>query len=221
MAVLARSAGLPARWVKGYAPGAYSFGTIGEDFPIAVQRIAKEIDKSGYLHSSQLADAHSWVEIYFDGYGWIPFEPTSGFTYPYTGAASTNKPEQAEPVKHEESESSYPSQGAKEESAFNIPSYVPLVGIAVFITALSCWLFVRRQWLADRWTQYRARAFTAEQRMMWETEKLVKTARRRGLNKDEHETLREAVVRWSSERSSLQVELDQLLRILSGRSTAV
>src|SRR5690606_39695380 len=28
------------------------------------------------------ADAHSWVEVYFSEVGWIPFEPTPGFTNP-------------------------------------------------------------------------------------------------------------------------------------------
>jgi hypothetical protein len=57
MVVLARSVGLPARIVVGYAGGQFD----------------EEYDH--YLVSE--ADAHSWVEIYFSGFGWIPFEPTS------------------------------------------------------------------------------------------------------------------------------------------------
>lgn len=56
MVVLARAAGLPARLVTGYASGAYDPG------------------KTSFTVTE--ADAHSWPEIFFPGYGWIEFEPT-------------------------------------------------------------------------------------------------------------------------------------------------
>jgi transglutaminase-like putative cysteine protease len=58
MVVLARAAGLPARLVAGYASGTYD--AVGERYVVTA------------------ADAHSWVDIYFPGYGWIEFEPTAG-----------------------------------------------------------------------------------------------------------------------------------------------
>jgi transglutaminase-like putative cysteine protease len=58
MVVLARAAGVPARLVTGYASGTYD--------PTQARYVVTE------------ADAHSWVEVYFPGYGWIEFEPTSG-----------------------------------------------------------------------------------------------------------------------------------------------
>lgn len=57
MIVLARAAGLPARLVIGYANGIYD--------PLEAEYVIRE------------ADAHSWVEIYFTGVGWIEFEPTA------------------------------------------------------------------------------------------------------------------------------------------------
>ncbi|TYA11720.1 transglutaminase domain-containing protein [Paenibacillus faecis] len=60
MTVLLRSGGIPARWVKGFAPGT----------PVSD-------DEQRYQVS--YADAHSWVEVYFPGAGWIPFDPTPGF----------------------------------------------------------------------------------------------------------------------------------------------
>ena len=58
MVVLARAAGLPARLVVGYAAGVYN--------PMNAEYVVTR------------ADAHSWPEIYFNEYGWIEFEPTSG-----------------------------------------------------------------------------------------------------------------------------------------------
>ncbi len=57
MVVLAREAGIPARLATGYASGAYDAGN------------------ARYVVTQ--ADAHSWAEVYFPGYGWVPFEPTS------------------------------------------------------------------------------------------------------------------------------------------------
>ncbi len=59
MVVLARAAGLPARYVAGYATGSYD--------PVEARYIVTE------------ADAHAWVEVYFPGYEWVEFEPTGGF----------------------------------------------------------------------------------------------------------------------------------------------
>jgi transglutaminase-like putative cysteine protease len=58
MVVLARAAGLPARLMIGYATGTY--------------------DESHQRFVVTEAEAHSWPEIYFPGYGWIRFEPTGG-----------------------------------------------------------------------------------------------------------------------------------------------
>lgn len=55
--VLARVAGLPARFATGFAPGAWD--------PRTSTWVVTE------------AEAHSWPEVYFPEYGWIPFEPTA------------------------------------------------------------------------------------------------------------------------------------------------
>ncbi|MGE7093420.1 transglutaminase TgpA family protein [Lysinibacillus sp. NPDC048646] len=63
MVVLLRSVGIPARWVKGFAPG--DMGPIS----------------SGVREYHVTNDnAHSWVEAYIPGTGWIEFEPTIGFS---------------------------------------------------------------------------------------------------------------------------------------------
>lgn len=61
MGDMLRSLGVPVRLVNGFGPGSY------DDH---VQRyVVKE------------SDAHTWVEVYFPSFGWIPFEPTPDGTY--------------------------------------------------------------------------------------------------------------------------------------------
>jgi transglutaminase-like putative cysteine protease len=55
MAVLVRAAGVPARVVLGYTPG--------QEQPDGTRVVTTD-------------DAHAWVEAWFDGLGWIPFDPT-------------------------------------------------------------------------------------------------------------------------------------------------
>jgi transglutaminase-like putative cysteine protease len=76
MVVLARAAGLPARLVTGFASGAYDSGS------------------GSFIVTA--AEAHSWVEIFFPGYGWIEFEPTAGRSPIVRPDASA--PEMAEPA---------------------------------------------------------------------------------------------------------------------------
>lgn len=57
MAVMLRSVGVPARVVVGYYPGDW------------------DAERGGYLYLQK--NAHAWVEVFFPGYGWIPFEPTA------------------------------------------------------------------------------------------------------------------------------------------------
>jgi len=58
MALLLRMGGIPARVAAGFSPGGFSRGR-GE-------WIVRD------------TDAHSWVEAWFDAYGWVTFDPTPG-----------------------------------------------------------------------------------------------------------------------------------------------
>ncbi|MEW8969549.1 transglutaminaseTgpA domain-containing protein [Mesobacillus jeotgali] len=64
MVVMMRSIGIPARWVKGYTEGEY----------------IDTLENGRRLYEVTNNNAHSWVEGYFPGVGWVPFEPTQGFT---------------------------------------------------------------------------------------------------------------------------------------------
>ncbi|MCD1258809.1 transglutaminase domain-containing protein [Paenibacillus athensensis] len=72
MVVMLRAVGVPARWVKGFAPGTPEAGAADGDGLLRV--------------TVRNLDAHSWVEVYFPGAGWVPFEPTPGFSGAVEGA---------------------------------------------------------------------------------------------------------------------------------------
>jgi len=57
MVAMLRSLGIPARMAAGFAQGDYD--------PSLGQYVVRE------------RDAHTWVEVFFPGYGWVEFEPTS------------------------------------------------------------------------------------------------------------------------------------------------
>jgi transglutaminase-like putative cysteine protease len=56
MALMLRLLGIPARVAAGFIPGTYH----------------------GDFWSVTDHDAHTWVEVWFRGYGWLPFDPTPG-----------------------------------------------------------------------------------------------------------------------------------------------
>jgi protein-glutamine gamma-glutamyltransferase len=56
MAVMLRTLGIPSREVNGFLPGEYN--SLGGDYIV------------------RASDAHSWVEVYFPGNGWVTFDPT-------------------------------------------------------------------------------------------------------------------------------------------------
>ena len=60
MALLLRMGGIPARVVTGFSPGGYS--------------------KSKRAWIVRDTDAHSWVEAWFDDWGWVTFDPTPAGT---------------------------------------------------------------------------------------------------------------------------------------------
>jgi hypothetical protein len=68
MTVMCRIAGLPARYVEGFLaqPSSDGFAYV-----------------TGY-------DAHAWTEVYFEGFGWVPFDPTPN-------QHDSNKPPDEEP----------------------------------------------------------------------------------------------------------------------------
>jgi protein-glutamine gamma-glutamyltransferase len=68
MAVMLRTLGIPSREVNGFLPGEYN--DIAGDYIV------------------RASDAHSWVEAYFPGSGWVTFDPTPPSDAPATGFLS-------------------------------------------------------------------------------------------------------------------------------------
>ncbi|WP_295836927.1 DUF3488 and transglutaminase-like domain-containing protein [uncultured Microbacterium sp.] len=80
-AVMARTLGIPSRIVIGYLPGTAS-------------GIAAQGGTEYTVSSSQL---HAWPEAYFEGIGWVPFEPTNSLGVPTNFASGSNSGGGAEP----------------------------------------------------------------------------------------------------------------------------
>ncbi|MQF80354.1 transglutaminase domain-containing protein [SAR202 cluster bacterium AD-493-K16_JPT_193m] len=65
MAVMLRATGIPSRLIAGFGPGT--------------------VDLESRTFVIKEKDKHSWVEAYFPGHGWVPFEPSATFeTIPRT-----------------------------------------------------------------------------------------------------------------------------------------
>jgi transglutaminase-like putative cysteine protease len=62
MAVMLRTLGIPSRVVNGFRAG--EFNDLTSQYVV------------------RASDAHSWVEAYFPGYGWVAFDPTPGSLMP-------------------------------------------------------------------------------------------------------------------------------------------
>jgi transglutaminase-like putative cysteine protease len=60
--MMMRSLHIPARWAVGYSTGTFS------------------PSQNGWV--VRAADAHSWAEIWLSTVGWVPFDPTPGFSAP-------------------------------------------------------------------------------------------------------------------------------------------
>jgi transglutaminase-like putative cysteine protease len=118
MVVMLRTLGIPARWVKGYAPGAVSdevgdgsaegdvvSGLQASSALVGPSAVSEDSGTSSTVSREMLADgsmggskplhitvrnrdAHSWAEAWIDGVGWVAFEPTPGFAPAAGGGAS-------------------------------------------------------------------------------------------------------------------------------------
>ena len=104
--ILARMAGIPARYASGYI-------IVGEDF----NDDSRNGDGS---YTIELKDnrSHAWAEIYLDGYGWLPFEFTAG----YSNQKIDTSPETTTAVPQETTESVTTAAEEKPEKKSETPA---------------------------------------------------------------------------------------------------
>ncbi|OKP80510.1 hypothetical protein A3844_27320 [Paenibacillus helianthi] len=74
MTVLLRSSGIPARYVQGYGTGTLAPGSVPPRYDVTQ------------------GDAHAWVEVYFPGTGWVPFDPTPAAALAAAGGLAADPP---------------------------------------------------------------------------------------------------------------------------------
>jgi transglutaminase-like putative cysteine protease len=124
MVVMARAAGVPARYVTGYATGTYDY-TQGRYVVVE-------------------ANAHSWAEVYFPGYGWVEFEPTAGLPAierPTEGDVETFEPPSKPPGLEEATTRPWWSE-------VNWPWWLTgMAGLAVLALVGVVWMTVDTWWL--------------------------------------------------------------------------
>ncbi len=82
MGEMVRSLGIPVRLADGYGPGIAEQAGTGERPPVGAT--VKDLVRA--------ADAHTWVEVFFPSYGWIPFEPTPDPLYPPLDRSAVDSP---------------------------------------------------------------------------------------------------------------------------------
>jgi transglutaminase-like putative cysteine protease len=150
MVVMVRSLGIPARWVKGYTEGEYR----------------RQVDSQYKLYEVSNNNAHSWVEVFFPEVGWVPFEPTVGFSNNIAYEYDLDIPDTDEdqvPVPEKEETPKKPLEPTEDKTAGggfsfgdlwdNIKTFFAenwgkiLVGLLLLVFAAILAFIFRRRWL--------------------------------------------------------------------------
>lgn len=100
MAVMARAIGLPSRYVEGYVA---------------------EPDADGLARVTQ-KNAHAWVEVYFSGFGWLPFDPTPGLG---EAARDPEPPDGSQPPPEDDSQDGNEPDGGPQDTPDETPTPSP------------------------------------------------------------------------------------------------
>lgn len=105
MTVMCRVAGLPARYVEGFMAQPASDGL-------------------AYVTGK---DAHAWVEVYFKGFGWVPFDPTPAQQddQPDTPPNQQNQPNEPDPTPTPDPQQPDPTPTPPDDQPNDQPSNEP------------------------------------------------------------------------------------------------
>jgi transglutaminase-like putative cysteine protease len=140
--LMLRSLGIPARLATGYSTGSYD--------PVLDQSVVRE------------RDAHAWVEVWFPNHGWVPVDPSPG----YSALAATQFPSHwaaggiAQLIPHLEIGAPLAALGS-----LGLLGVVP-PAVVIALLVVFAWAWLRKRWMASA---RRARAGRINQ----ETELLI------------------------------------------------
>ena len=164
--LLARAYGIPARYVQGY-----------------------RAETEGKLHSEvKSTDAHAWPEAYIDGIGWLSFEPTPGMRGIFTAAAWKTS-DQASPYKGPENigETEETGESPETEEEKEQIEWKKIALPVIFAAAFTLLIIAADAMLRRR----RYRRMDERQKAVWLSRRCLAILKRRGLAKQDSETLSE------------------------------
>ncbi|WP_096201847.1 transglutaminase TgpA family protein [Bacillus sp. FJAT-45350] len=202
MAVLLRTQGIPTRWVKGFTQG---------------DRIQR-LDDGLNVYEVTNENAHSWVEVYFPEVGWVPFEPTRGFTHSFDFSVDLpefdSEREEFERGEREQPEAEEAMAQFEEDRNENEGLGIALVNwfssgakimSAFAVIALLSVLLWQRKRLIVRYILTRFGRSNGQEAFQHAYEGLLWFLRLRGVKKEKQETLREYARRVDEKFSSSEM----------------
>ena len=214
MVVMLRSLDIPARWVKGFTSG---------------EKIDESVNEDGDdVYQVTNANAHSWVEVYFEGVGWIPFEPTQGFDAPNNYAIDTQEeddvleapeapemPEQEFERPEKDVEEAFNPSVGENDGKFQITMTHGIILAVIFLSLTGLLIWKRHQlriYILERRMRKRRDAETYQDAYHY----ILKVLKNKGFEKDPDQTLREYANRidnWygSNEMGRLTANYERLI----------
>ncbi|WP_152657944.1 transglutaminase domain-containing protein [Oceanobacillus sp. CFH 90083] len=197
MVVMLRSEDIPARWVKGFTSG---------------ERIDSNLEEETHVNQVTNSNAHSWVEVYFPEVGWVPFEPTQGFTNMadfHTDMDENDTPvteeedaleapefDQNEEVEEEEGTNEAEEQdgdtaASDEDTGNSVQTFYLLIGIGIILLLILFVLYKKRRAIRIFFLQRKLEHHFDEAAFQTAYLYLLKLAHKTGYSRSSDETLRE------------------------------